>query len=136
MDKQVYQYIRDLAWDVLMDAQISQLPVNISKIASLYHLENLVDSSANLYANTCLISKEILKMFGFLDPDLPPYLAVRILAPMIVLKELNVRSAIQRFKRLTVLLSRNAFESSHLETKVLNQFQNWIACTRKHQGEL
>jgi len=140
MNEQEYKHIRNLAWDLLIDANISQLPVDINAIAALYHLQHLIDNSKSLYDNTLRISEGILKIFGMTNPEFTRYLAVRILAPMIVFKELGIQSAEelgslsglpanlanQRFKRFEMLLSRNAFQTSRLETIVLLQFQNWI----------
>lgn len=140
MNEQEYKHIRNLAWDLLIDANISQLPVNINAIAVLYHLQHLIDNSKSLYDNTLHVSEGILKIFGMTNPEFTRYLAVRILAPMIVFKELGIQSAEelenlsglpanlanQRFKRFEMLLSRNAFQTSRLETIVLSQFQNWI----------
>lgn len=140
MNEQEYKHIRNLAWDLLIDANISQLPVNINAIAALYHLQHLIDNSKSLYDNTLRVSEGILKIFGMTNPEFTRYLTVRILAPMIVFKELGIQSAEelgnlsglpanlanQRFKRFEMLLSRNAFQTSRLETIVLSQFQNWI----------
>lgn len=140
MNEQEYKHIRNLAWDLLIDANISQLPVDINAIAVLYHLQHLIDNSKSLYDNTLRVSEGILKIFGMTNPEFTRYLAVRILAPMIVFKELGIQSAEelgnlsglpanlanQRFKRFEMLLSRNAFQTSRLETIVLSQFQNWI----------
>ena len=140
MNKQEYQHIRNLAWDLLIDANISQLPVDINAIAALYDLRHLIDNSKSLYDNTLSVAEGILKIFGMNNPELTRHLAVRILAPMIVFKELGIKSAEemsslsglpidlanQRFKRFEMLLSRNAFQTSHLETIVLSQFRKWI----------
>lgn len=140
MTKQEYKYIRNLAWDLLIDANISKLPVDINAIASIYNLQNLIDNSKSLYNNTLTVSEGILKIFGITNPEFIKYLAVRILAPMIVFKELEIKSAKelenitglpsnlanQRFKRFEMLLSRNAFQTSRLETIVLSQFREWI----------
>lgn len=59
---------------------------------------------------------------------------------MIIFKELGIKSAEemssisglpidlanQRFRRFEMLLSRNAFQTSRLETIVLSQFREWI----------
>ena len=141
MKEQEYKHIRNLAWDLLIDANISQLPVDISAIANLYNLQHLIDNSKSLYENTLSVSECILKIFGMTNPEFTRYLAVRILAPMIVFKELDVKSAEelsrlsglpadlanQRFKRFEMLLSRNAFQTSRLETVVLSQFREWIS---------
>lgn len=140
MNEQEYKHIRNLAWDLLIDANISQLPVDINAIAALYNLQTLIDNSKSLYENTLSVSENVLKIFGMTNPEFTRYLAVRILAPMIVFKELGIQSAEelgrlsglpanlanQRFKRFEMLLSRNAFQTSRLETIVLSQFQNWI----------
>lgn len=140
MKEQEYKHIRNLAWDLLIDANISQLPVDISAIANLYNLQHLIDNSKSLYENTLSVSEGILKIFGMTNPEFTRYLAVRILAPMIVFKELGIKSAEelcglsglpadlanQRFKRFEMLLSINAFQTSRLETIVLSQFRQWI----------
>ena len=124
----------------MIDANISQLPVDISAIANLYNLQHLIDNSKSLYENTLSVSEGILKIFGMANPEFTRYLAVRMLAPMIVFKELGIKSAEelcrlsglpidlanQRFKRFEMLLSRNAFQTSRLETIVLSQFREWI----------
>ena len=141
MKEQEYKHIRNLAWDLLIDANISQLPVDINAIANLYNLQHLIDNSKSLYENTLSVSEGILKIFGMTNPEFTRYLAVRILAPMIVFKELGIKSAEelcrlsglpvdlanQRFKRFEMLLSRNAFQTSRLETIVLSQFRQWIS---------
>ena len=140
MNKQEYQHKRNLAWDLLIDANISQLPVDINAIAALYDLQYLIDNSKSIYDNTLSVAEGILKIFGMDNPELTKHLAVRILAPMIVFKELGIQSAEemsslsglpidlanQRFKRFEMLLSRNAFQTSRLETIVLSQFREWI----------
>lgn len=140
MKEQEYKHIRNLAWDLLIDANISQLPVDINAIATLYDLQHLIDNSKSLYENTLSVSEGILKIFEMTNPEFTRYLAVRILAPMIVFKELGIKSAEelcrlsglpidlanQRFKRFEMLLSRNAFQTSRLETIVLSQFREWI----------
>lgn len=140
MNKQEYKHIRNLAWDLLIDANISQLPVDINAIAALYDLQHLIDNSKSLYDNTLSVTEGILKIFGMANPEFTRYLAVRILAPMIIFKELGIKSAEemssisglpidlanQRFRRFEMLLSRNAFQTSRLETIVLSQFREWI----------
>ena len=86
MKEQEYKHIRNLAWDLLIDANISQLPVDISAIANLYNLQHLIDNSKSLYENTLSVSEGILKIFGMTNPEFTRYLAVRILAPMIDFK--------------------------------------------------
>jgi len=140
MNEQEYKHIRNLAWDLLIDANISQLPVDINAIAALYDLQHLVDNRKSLYDNTLFVAEGILKIFGLTNHKFTRYLTVRILAPMIVFKELGVNSAEemsnlsglpidlakQRFERFEMLLVRNAFETSRLETIVLSQFREWL----------
>lgn len=140
MDKYEYKFIRNLAWDLLIDANISQLPVDINAVAALYNLQHLIDNSKTLYENTLSVSKGILELFGMDNKDYIKPLAVRILAPMIVFKELGITSAEeicklsglpqnvanQRFKRFEMLFQRNAFQIFRLETIVLSQFREWI----------
>ena len=140
MTEQEYKHIRNLAWDLLIEANISQLPVDINAIATLYELQHLIDNSKSLYENTLSVSEGILKIFGMTNPEFTRYLTIRILAPMIIFKELGVKSAEemsslsglpidlanQRFKRFEMLLLRNAFQTSRLETIVLSQFREWI----------
>lgn len=140
LTKQEYKHIRNLAWDLLIDARISRLPVDIRAIANIYNLGHLIDNSKLLYDNTLSVSEGILIIFGLNYPNFPKYLAVRILAPIIVLKELGIKSAEeisnlsglpidlanQRYKRFKILLLRNSFQISRLETIVLSQFRQWI----------
>lgn len=140
MNGQEYKHIRTLAWDLLIDANISQLPVDINSIAKLYNLQYLINGSKSLYENAISVSEGILKIFGIYSSESPKYLAIRILAPMIIFKELGTTSAeelcelsglpsqiaAQKFKRLEMLIQRNAFQTSRLETIVLSQFREWI----------
>ena len=142
MDKQEYQHIRNLAWDILIESKINSLPVNISKIAKIYDIYYY--KSNNYYDDAVFISKKILKNFGY-NIELSKCLVIRLLCPMIVMKSLNIKSAKemsnitglpieianQRFERFELLLKRNAFETSELESKLLLQFQDWIT---KYQG--
>lgn len=137
MDKQEYQHIRNLAWDTLLQSKINSLPVDISKIAKNYDIHYYTGN--NYYDDAIFISNELLKMFGY-NIALSKYLAVRLLCPMIVIKSLNIKSAKemsnitglpieianQRFERFELLLKRNAFETSELESRLLLQFQDWI----------
>lgn len=139
MTEQEYKLIRSLAWDVLIDAGISELPVNIKAVASVYGAESVVDDSAPVYDNTVKVSEYILNVFGLDTRTLTEAFTVRLLAPMIVLKRLSVRSAAEvsrltglppvlaekRFERLMLLEKRNAFGISKLENTVWLQFEKW-----------
>ena len=141
MDKQEYKHIRNLSWDLLIDAHISCLPVDITKIAQLYNFDSILNASKNRYENALILSKNVLNYYGYnSNPCSVKLLTTRILAPMIVLKAINITSAYdiskvtelpieiskQRYKRYEMLLKRNAFCTSNLEVKVLSQFQTWI----------
>jgi hypothetical protein len=139
MNKQEYQHIRNLAWDILNKAKIQALPIDIASIAKLYNVENYLKHSETLYNNTVIVSTQILEIYGY-NADFAKYLAIRLMSPIIILKELKITSAEdianitglplniakKRYERYQMLLVRNAFETSHLETKVLNQFQDWL----------
>lgn len=137
MEKQEYQHIRNLAWDLLIEAQIKSLPIDISKIANLYNID--YNKTGNVFNDTLVVSHKILEIFGY-NTNLSKHLAVRILCPMIVIKELDIKTenelsvitklpieiSRQRFDRYKMLLKRNAFETSDLESKLLSQFKEWI----------
>jgi len=137
MEKQEYQHIRNLAWDLLIDSQIKSLPVDISKIAKLYNIN--YNKTGNTFNDALTISYKVLEIFGY-NVNLAKYLTVRILCPMIVIKKLDIKTenelsiitelpidiSRQRFDRYKMLLKRNAFETSDLESKLLLQFKDWI----------
>lgn len=140
MTKQEYKLIRDLAWDLIIEANVTELPIDIIKISRLYNLEHTVKNTMTLYDNMLSVSSKILNEFGLSNSDAPKYLTVRVMSPMIVLRELGVKSAdevkqftglpieiaTQRFDRLQMLVKRGAFETSRLETIILTQFRQWI----------
>lgn len=140
MTKQEYQHIRNLAWDLLIDAHITILPTNIEAIAKMYGCQNIIEGNS-LYNDALSVSNNILTILGYPSSmEHSKCLAVRILSPMIVLKELRVSSATdiarytnlplteanKRFSRLQELMTRDKFETSGLETRVLEQFKPWI----------
>ena len=140
MTKDEYVHIRNLAWDILIEAKISSLPVNISQIDKLYCL-SCSENHTSRYDYALTVSNRILTLYGYnAHYDNSKTLAVRILAPMIVLERIRISSykelmhytdlpeslAIQRFERLILLRKRGKFETSHLETQVLSQFEHWI----------
>lgn len=139
MTKQEYQTIRDIAWLILINSKTSSLPIDINKIETLYKLPKPINKNQSRY-NQCLeVSNEILKLYG-MDNNLSYHLAVRIMAPAIVLREIKVASvkelsiitdvpmdiAERRFSRLQELLKRDKFETSNMESIVLSQFKGWI----------
>ena len=138
MTKQEYVHIRNLAWDLLIDAKISELPVDISRIAGLYNIE--YNHDADFYDKALEVSKEILSVFWYkTEPEYVEALTVRLLAPSIVLKQIDVKSAGDisektgipidiaqiRFERYKVLVERNKFGLSKMEMRVSNQFMRY-----------
>lgn len=144
MTKQEYVHIRNLAWDLLIDAKIDSLPVDVIKIESVYSLPHRTDCDTR-YNRMLIAADRILGIYGLNNnPDNTKHLAIRVLAPMIVLDRIGISSydeimyytdlpahiARQRFDRLISLRQRGKFESSYLETQVLKQFSNWINLVR------
>ena len=138
MTRQEYVHIRNLAWDLLIDAKISELPVDISRKAGLYNIE--YNHDADFYDKVLEISKEILSVFGYkTEPEYVEALTVRLLAPSIALKQIDVESAgdisektglpidsaQSRFERYKMLVERNKFGLSKMEMRVLNQFMRY-----------
>ena len=142
MTKQEYQHIRNLAWDLLIDANITSLPTDLLAIANLYNGQDKIDVSKSTYENAISISQHILQTLGYKSStEHSKCLAVRILSPVVVLKELKVKStadivkftnlpfaeANKRYVRLQELIARGKFETSNMETKVLRQFKPWLS---------
>lgn len=140
MTKQEYVHIRNLAWDLLIDAKISSLPVNVDRIEAVYSLPHRTDCSTR-YDRMLIAADQILTIYGLNNkPDNAKHLVVRVLAPMIVMERIGISSydelmyytdlpvhlARQRFNRLIELRQRGKFEASYLETQVLKQFSSWI----------
>lgn len=87
---------------------------------------------------SCLTARVLL----ILNPTVPRWV---LLAPMIVLKELNVKNkkelqnisdlpekeAEKHFDRYEMLLKRDKFETSNFESKVLRQFKRFRYSLRK-----
>lgn len=140
MTRQEYVHIRNLAWDILIDSKISSLPVDVSKIETIYRLAHKTDCS-DLYTRMLIAADQILELYGMnWSQENSRHLTVRVLAPMIVLDRIGVSSceelayytelplnlAKKRFDRLIMLRKRNKFKTSYLESKVLKQFAFWI----------
>lgn len=148
MEKQEYIHIRNLSWDLLLDAGISKLPTDILAIAKLYDLQEEICSHTDLYQNALRISDRILQLFGYNNSkECVKALAVRLLAPSIVLKAIDIQSpyalgsvsglpihvATQRYQRYLTLVKRDRFGSHDLETRVLSRFEPWIQQITKFQ---
>lgn len=137
MTEQEYKHIRNLSWDVLIETGANSLPIQLDTITNLYQIKVNED---NYYNKAIQISSGLLSMFG-LNNSLSETLAIRLLSPMIVLKEVGVCSgediskltglpiwiANKRYERLQMLIKRNAFCTSRLEQIVLKQFEPWIS---------
>lgn len=140
MTEQEYKHIRNLAWSILIEIGANSLPVQLDTITNIYQISVNVD---NYYNKAIQISSCLLYIFG-LNKDLSEMLAIRLLSPMVVLKEIGVRSgkdiakltglpilvANKRYERLQMLVKRNAFCTSRLEQIVLKQFEPWIIANR------
>lgn len=141
MTKQEYEHIRNLAWKLLIDANITKLPTSITQIAKLYNLQNKMDYNRSRFENCKIISHEILLLFGLPSSDSAiKMLAVRLMAPLIILKECKIFSAEQlsnltqipyylcqqRLKRLDTKIQQKTFEISNMETNLKAQFQQFI----------
>lgn len=140
MDKQINFTIRDIAWDVLIETNTTELPVKITPLANLYQFSG-INYSKTRYENSLNISKEILKFYGIKDTEeCMLSLTRRLLAPLCVLKkckmyepkeiskacDIPIDIAVQRANRLQKLLNANTFYYSELEQKVFNNFKNFI----------
>lgn len=146
LDQQEYSHLNYLALDLIIDARINRLPVDISNIASIYGLRKLIDYSKSRFENTVIVSQHILKMFGYDDNIYyAEYLAVKILSPLIVLRELDVKSY-DHFTELTdlpILISALRFDlyknlvnqtqigRYNVEKRALRCFSNWIKTIKK-----
>lgn len=137
MTGQEYKHIRNLAWSILIEIGANSLPVQLDTITNIYQISVNVD---NYYNKAIQISSCLLSIFG-LNKDLSEMLAIRLLSPMVVLREIGVHSgkdiakltglpifvANKRYERLQMLVKRNAFCTSRLEQIVLKQFEPWIS---------
>lgn len=135
--RQECQHIRNFSLDLLIDANIRCLPVNVAGIAKVYNIN--LSKVKTPFANTLYLSDKLLNIFGY-NTKLAKYLAVELLSPMIILRNLNIQSVIeiagmtklplsiatQRFNKYKILLTYKSFKPSNLESKVLLQFNDWI----------
>lgn len=46
---ELYTHLRNLSWEVLKDANMNSLPIDIHKIADVYNLHHLVKKRNDLY---------------------------------------------------------------------------------------
>lgn len=138
MEKDLYIQIRNLAWNLLISAEISSLPIDIEKIAREFNLDNKIQSSQSLFENTLTVATDILNLYGLnIDSAAAEALAVRLIAPSGVIESCKIGSATElkditglplkqaetRFRRLVELRRRGKFGTSHLERRVVKQFE-------------
>lgn len=135
--RQECQHIKNFSLDLLIDANIRCLPVNVMGVAKVYNIN--LSQVKTLFTNTLYLSDKLLNIFGY-NTKLTKYLAVELLSPMIILRNLNIQSVIeiaditklplsiatQRFNKYKMLLTYKSFKPSNLESKVLLQFNDWI----------
>ena len=147
MTDQEYRHIRNLSWDLLLDARIKSLPVDLPRIARLYTPMWRPDPKISFFENAVDLSGKILVVFGIQNSaEYAESLAVRVVAPIIVFQMLDVNSAEEiaeisniplsfaheRFRRYLASLSRGTFGISKLERRVANQFWPWVSrCSQK-----
>lgn len=123
----------------MISAKIIELPINEDKLASALSEKIDIGTNKSRFENVLEISKHVLKMYGYdTRYELCHALTVRLMAPMIVLKELNIKTeeelqditdlpkeeAVKRFERYLMLLKRGKFETFNFESKILRQFKN------------
>lgn len=139
LNEHEYKIIRNLAWDILIDSGVSRLPVDIAAIARVYQITSY-DTNRGLFYSALQVSSSALTVFGLSGEDNASYLAVRILAPIVVLDAVHVMSpkdvsvltglpmevAAKRFHRLQELQKRGTIGMSRLERLVLSRFQPWV----------
>ncbi len=141
MDKQLYSTLRELAWHILIQGNISKLPVAITPIAKAYQLEELMDYSGSRYSNAIIISEHILKHYGIdTSRENIKFLATHLLTPLCILKECHILTpdkiskycdvpyelANERSKRLSTAIKYDKFYLSSFEEKVSNNFTDYI----------
>lgn len=64
LSKEEYKMIQTIAWDLLIDGQICEMPVKITNIAKLYNLEKALDYSKSRWENCNTLSTLILNRYG------------------------------------------------------------------------
>ena len=138
---ELYTHLRNLSWEVLKDANMTSLPIDIHKIADVYNLHHLVKKRNDLYTNTYSIAKEILKLYSYSKkPEACKVLTVRLMSPLIVLHDCCVNSAKevqqmtllpqdlaqQRYDRLIEAITKGKFELSKKERIIRMIFSDYI----------
>ena len=142
MNHQECEHINYLALDILIDSKIDQLPVNVAQIAAHHGLNYTIDLSKTRFENTVAISSLILQKYGY-DHSLfySEYLAVKILSPLVVFKELGISMfeefyvladlppliASLRFEHYENLCRHNDIGKYNIEKRILNMFKNCIS---------
>lgn len=144
----LYAHIRNLSWDLLANAHMTSLPIDIRKIADLHKLSYLIKENNSLYKNTYIVSKAILKIFGYSSRHaVCDTLAVRLMAPLIVLRDCDVDSpaevakmtllpdklAKQRYERLLCAKEVGLFELSSQERVIRVIFSDYVGSYSKNQ---
>lgn len=145
MTKQELRHIKILSLDLLIEARISRLPVDLNAIAALYGLGHLIDRSKPRYYNAVNLSKQLLATFGYRSTlRNARHLGVRILAPMVILIALNIQSAEEiskladlpylpaefRYNCYRDLISKRNIVATNMERKVLALFKKWLDSIR------
>lgn len=146
LNRQECEHINYLALDILIDSKADKLPINIAQIVAHYRLDYTIDLSKSRFENAVAISSLILQKYGY-DHDLfySEYLAVKILSPLVVFKELDISIfeefyvlsdlppfiASLRFEHYENLRRHNDIGKYNIEKRILNRFNNWISFVRR-----
>lgn len=141
LNHQEYSHINYLALDLLIDAKIDRLPVDVAEIASNHGISSIIDFSKSRYDNAVIVSKHILGKYGY-NNNLyySEYLATKILSPLIIFKELGINNfehfhflsdlpiliASLRFDLYKNLISKSEIGKYSIEKRALNCFRDWI----------
>lgn len=140
-NKEEFKMVQTLAWDILIDGHICEMPVKITNIAKVYNFEKTLDYAKSRWDNCKVLSSLILEKYGFHnDEENSNLLCIRILAPMCIIREckiansnqlsafcdIPIKAAESRYNRFVMLLERNKFYTSDMEVKVKRQFEPFI----------
>lgn len=175
MEKQQYFKIRNLAWEILVKQKVDTLPINIIQICNDMKI-SVIKANINLDGYSTVRNDENIIYYKQINNigrirftiahELGHILlnnynltlrerekeanmfAARLLTPLGVLQELNVKSAEEisrvcnvslsmakiRYARLEMLRQRNKFQTSKLEQSVVHNFQNYITNYNKEHN--
>lgn len=168
MKKEDYKKIRNLAWEVLIDQEVSKLPIDIIGLCNnmgikvytftgdfdgyttkkdghnvIFYNSDIKSPGRVRFTIAHELGHILLEQFNITYDEKEKeanMFAIRLLAPVGVLNELNVQHAIEislicdislsasrkRLARLKMLRERDMFKTSKLERQVLRNFKEFI----------